>query len=275
MRAGIIIPNYSKSLHHVRMLEETLKSIRLHEPELLINTVIVDDDSPLLDRQKILLDVALKFGCRVIFQNVNRGYAYTVNNGMKLMRARSIDFFMTLNSDCELTTPFKALAEKMFCKAPDLAVIGGMLFYPSGLIQSAGQTVPKAGGVHEHFKHIYAKADLESTQPKFVHSVTGAMQIIRAGTGYLDDGYPMAYEDVEFCMRQWSEGRQVFYQPHIKGIHREGATRGRFPSKGELVSVDRFDEMRKGYDFQRIHTRIANLNKPLVAIRKQQAASPQ
>lgn len=273
MKAGIIIPNYCKSLHHVRMLEETLKSISLHERGLLINTVIVDDDSPLPDRQKILLGVALKFGCRVLFGSKNVGYAATVNKGMKLMRTRGMDFYMTLNSDCELVTPFFALAEKMFNTAPNLSVIGGMLFYPSGKIQSAGQTVHDAGGVHEHFKNIFAKADLESTQPKYIHSVTGAMQIIRAGTGYLDESYPMAYEDVEFCMRQWSEGRQVFYQPHIKGIHREGATRGRFPSRGELVSIEQFEKMRATYDFGRIHRRIENLNRPLT--RRPQAVSPQ
>lgn len=272
MKPGIIIPNYSTTTHHVRMLRETLASIKEHEPQVLINTVIVDDCSPMIDHQKILLDVALDFGCRIIFQSKNRGYAATVNNGIRLMRTRGIDYFMTLNSDCELVTPFTAMATKMFSSMPSLSVIGGLLFYPSGKIQSAGQTVPEKGGVIEHFKHLFTKASLESTQPKFVHSVTGAMQIIRSGCGYFDESFQMAYEDVEYCMRQWAEGRQVFYQPHIKGIHREGATRGRFPSKRELISIDRFDEVRKSYDFFRIHKRIENLNAP---IRKQQAMSLQ
>ncbi len=254
------------------MLEETLKSVRRFHPELLIHSIIVDDFSPIKNRVEVLSKVAEKFGCRILFQTSNRGYAATVNNGLRFMRHRGIDYCMTLNSDCELTSPFTDMATKIFTMDVAVTVIGGMLFYPSGKIQSAGQTVPCRGGVIEHFKHLYAKEDTESTQPKFVHSVTGAMQIIRLGSGYMDESFKMAYEDVEFCMRQWACGKKVFYQPHIKGIHREGATRGRFPSKHELISIDRFEELRKTYDFDRIHRRIHNLNAP---IRRQQSPSPQ
>lgn len=244
MKYGIIIPNYMKAMHHVRMLEQCLSSIKKHEPSLLINTFIVDDGSPLKDKTAILNKVALSFGCRVYFKSVNSGYSNTVNTGLTMLKIRNCNVAVTLNTDCEITTPFTSIATKTFAFDAGISVIGGLLYYPSGKIQSAGQTVPEKGGVIEHFKNIFDKADINSTKPCYVQSVTGAFQIFKMDAGLYSTDYKMAYEDVEFCMRQWAEGKRVFYQPHIKAIHREGATRGRFPSAWELESIDQFDKMR-------------------------------
>ncbi|HME04944.1 MAG TPA: glycosyltransferase, partial [Solirubrobacteraceae bacterium] len=44
--------------------------------------------------------------------------------------------------------------------------------------------------------------------------------------GLLDERYPMAYEDVDFCLRAWQAGFRVFYFPAASLYHHESVTRG-------------------------------------------------
>ncbi len=270
MRLGIIIPNYSTVMHHVRMLEQTLKSIKDHEPSLMEFTYVIDDHSPIKDKEALLTGLHKKYGNKTVYRQANGGYSSTVNRGIEwLVSIKKVDTILTLNSDCEVLAPFQKIVEATFDHDPKITVIGGRLFYPSGRIQSAGQTVPRDGGVIEHYKNQYPNDDITSGDPRYTHSVTGAMQFFKVSAGLYDETFPMAYEDVEFCMRQWSEGNRVFYQPNIRGVHREGATRGRFPSARELVSIERFDEVRNKADITQHHKTINTLNAARVIQKRQ------
>jgi glycosyltransferase involved in cell wall biosynthesis len=44
--------------------------------------------------------------------------------------------------------------------------------------------------------------------------------------GLLDESYPMAYEDVDWCLRAWQAGFRVLYFPAACLIHHESVTRG-------------------------------------------------
>lgn len=245
------------------MLDQCLASIKKHEPSLLQYTYVVDDASPMPNTQDHLLKLNNKYGNKSIFRPTNSGYSVTVNRGLKWLEMKKVEAVLTLNSDCEVTTPFLESVTKIFRYDPLITVIGARLLYPSGKIQSAGQTVPKAGYVQEHHKMLYPHDNTATGKPCYVHSVTGAMQFFRTTAGVYDERFKMAYEDVEFCMRQWEAGKRVFYQPQIQGIHREGATRGRFPSARELESIDVFDECRRLYALDEHHKTIDELNRKL------------
>jgi glycosyltransferase involved in cell wall biosynthesis len=44
--------------------------------------------------------------------------------------------------------------------------------------------------------------------------------------GLLDERYPMAYEDVDWCLRAWQAGFRVLYFPAARLVHHESITRG-------------------------------------------------
>ncbi len=274
MKLGIIIPNYCTALHHISMVEQTVRSIAQYEPELLSRTYIVDDGSPLPNKYELLSEISSEHGCKLAFKKANTGYSSTVNHGLKHLFLKGCNVALTLNSDCELVSPFQRQLQQIFNFDARISVVGGRLLYPNGKIQSAGQTVPKAGGVIEHSKHEKPGDTPLSGTPRYVHSVTGAMQFFRMDAGLYDESFPMAYEDVEFCLRQWNTGRRVFYQPQIQAIHREGGTRGRFPAAGELVSIEKFDKVRGETDINHHHYLINAMNSE-IAIHTQQSANPQ
>jgi glycosyltransferase involved in cell wall biosynthesis len=54
--------------------------------------------------------------------------------------------------------------------------------------------------------------------------------------GLLDERYPMAYEDVDWCLRAWEAGLRVMYHPASALFHLESKTRGTDQGTRELES---------------------------------------
>jgi glycosyltransferase involved in cell wall biosynthesis len=58
--------------------------------------------------------------------------------------------------------------------------------------------------------------------------------------GLFDEGYTMAYEDVDYCLRCWQAGRRVQYTPLAVLEHRESVTRGSEVGERERTSQSHF-----------------------------------
>ena len=73
--------------------------------------------------------------------------------------------------------------------------------------------------------------------------------------GLLDERYPMAYEDVDWCLRAWDAGMTVAYEPSATLIHHESKTRGTDQGERELRSQRVFWERWGGwFDGRRVRT---------------------
>ena len=58
--------------------------------------------------------------------------------------------------------------------------------------------------------------------------------------GPFDEGFPMAYEDVDYCLRAWEAGWDVRYQPSSRLTHLESPTRGLQVGERERRSQSHF-----------------------------------
>ncbi len=65
--------------------------------------------------------------------------------------------------------------------------------------------------------------------------------------GMLDERYPMAYEDVDWCLRAWQAGYRVRYFPIARLVHHESVTRGTTQGERELESQRLFWERWSGF----------------------------
>jgi glycosyltransferase involved in cell wall biosynthesis len=79
-----------------------------------------------------------------------------------------------------------------------------------------------------------------------VLAVTGACMYVRRAlideVGLLDERYPMAYEDVDWCLRAWKAGFSVEYAPAAVLTHAESASRGMTVGDRERASQEAFWE---------------------------------
>jgi GT2 family glycosyltransferase len=109
-------------------------------------------------------------------------------------------------------------------------VVGGLLLYPTGLIQHAGIYFSLLTRTFDHL-YKYGPGNLPEALKMRVAPVTGAFQYIRNETlqliGLYDEKFHMAHEDVDYCIRVFLAGLQCVYNPNVRAYHFEAMFRGR------------------------------------------------
>ena len=146
-----------------------------------------------------------------------------------------------LNSDIEARPGWLACLQYASAQQEDIGIVGARLLYPDGRIQFAGTA--RNLGAPEWFDHRYrfkpddwGPAGLASP----VLAVTGACMYVKRAViervGLLDERYPMAYEDVDWCLRAWQAGFRVLYFPAASLYHHESVTRGTDVGERERAS---------------------------------------
>ena len=137
-------------------------------------------------------------------------------------------YLIMLNNDVIATSPdwIEALLEH--AQRPEVGAVGGRLVYPNGRIQHEGIGL---GNICRASTAVNLDAGWMGRIVRDVSAVTGACQMVRTSVfdevGGYDAALPLAYNDVDFCLRIRATGRLIVYTPHAELVHREGASRGR------------------------------------------------
>lgn len=252
MKLAVLIPNYSRRNEDLLMLQRAIHSIRQHEPRSPV--LVVDDGSPHVPSYKELVDLGVSYFPR----HSNGGYSAAINSGLSILRQAGFTHVLTMNSDVELTAPFKDTIERAMGIAD---IVGGRLLYPTGRVQAAGFEIDEYGRPLEIEKGKYFFEAPTSETARYCVGVTGALQAFSLEIGNYSEMYGLGFEDVEFCVRAWTNGYRVAYIPQLGGVHYESETRGREPSAREIQSMGQW--MTRDFPIHNvtgIKARIHNLN---------------
>ena len=153
---------------------------------------------------------------------------------------------LLLNNDIEIVER-DWLKEMVSCfEFDDVGVVGAKLLYPDRTIQHVG-VIAGLGGYAGHW-FIGQDKDFPGPMGRLhvrqsLSVVTGACMLVSKdcwrSTGPFDeDVFPIAYNDVDFCLRTIDKGFRVVWTPFATLIHHESATRG---SDETRENVDRFN----------------------------------
>lgn len=144
------------------------------------------------------------------------------------------DALCFLNNDVVAIAP-EWLGEMVSLLArPGVGAVGAKLLYPNGTVQHGGVVVG-AGGAAEH-----AFVGLGADEPghlgqavltRTVSAVTGACLLtsraaFEAVGGFDMVNLPVAYADVDYCLKLQRAGLRVLWTPHARLYHLETQTRG-------------------------------------------------
>jgi GT2 family glycosyltransferase len=222
MRPLAVIPTFISDRRSQELTFRCVSSIMATAGDQ-VDVMVVDDASPAKRLRTELIDATEAFVDWRI-KSENTGFSRTVNVGLDQALREGRDAIL-INADVEFFEEgwVQALLDV------DAYVVGGLLMFPNGLIQHAGVYY---SALHRSFDHIFrfAPGSLPEAQKQRRCPVTGALQLIRneslAIVGLYDENFPMAFEDVDYCLRVFEAGRDCVYQPRARAVHYEKMFRG-------------------------------------------------
>jgi GT2 family glycosyltransferase len=118
---------------------------------------------------------------------------------------------------------------------PGVGAVGAKLLYPATFaIQHAGVVLGLCGGIAAHpFRGAGKDDDVDWGRPQAAQrycAVTAACLVMLKKrfeeVGGFDEELPIAYNDVDLCLRLTDRGYHSIYTPHAELVHHESATRG-------------------------------------------------
>ena len=230
----VVIPTYGGA----QITAKAVASIRQTTRAELTRVIVVDDAGPQSERDALR---AIE-GAEVVIGEENLGFAGNVNRGLRMVEEGDV---VVLNND---VIAHEGWIESLQATAHSndlFGIVGPMLLYPDGRIQSAGTI--RNPGAPEWFDHRYRFQPAShgpANVPYPALAMTGACLYIRRDViekvGLFDEDFPMAFEDVDYCIRAWNAGFEVRYCPWARLTHHESITRGMDVGDREQRSMDHF-----------------------------------
>ncbi|WP_139315238.1 glycosyltransferase family 2 protein [Mongoliimonas terrestris] len=150
------------------------------------------------------------------------------------------ELLLFLNDDVEALHP--DWLDRMVAVLDDPAVgaVGARLLYPDGSLQHLGIVLglgPVAGHAFQFLRPaaVARSAAPHADLPREVSAVTGACLLVRRSVFEAVGGFdaarlPVAYNDVDLCLRIWEAGHRVVCTPDATLVHHESVSRRRLPS---------------------------------------------
>jgi GT2 family glycosyltransferase len=222
---SIIIPSRDQSA----LLRKCITSVLQKSDYSNFEIIIIDNQSVEERTTRLYQRYASEPGIRIIQSADEFNFSRLVNLGATHARGQ---IFLLLNNDVEVINADWLTEMVSQVSRPEVGVVGARLWYPNGQLQHGG--IILGMGVASHIDGIrrndpgyFARQHL--TQD--FCAVTAACLAVRRDVfeklgGFDELHLPVAFNDVDFCLRAREAGWRVIYTPHAELIHHESVTRG-------------------------------------------------
>jgi GT2 family glycosyltransferase len=222
---SVIIPNKDQVGLLSRCVESLAKSSYAN-----YEVVIVENGSTLPETHAYYRELQKQPHARVV--EWTKPFNYAAVNNFAAAEAKG-DLLLFLNNDTEAINPDWLEAMVTQAVQPGVGAVGAKLYYADDTIQHAGIVVGM-GGVAGHSHLFYPRQAsgymqrLRITQN--VAAVTGACLLmpraVFAEVGGFDEGFVLAFNDVDLCLAVLKAGYRVVWTPDAELYHLESKTRG-------------------------------------------------
>jgi GT2 family glycosyltransferase len=227
-RVSVVIPNRDAFSLIDRVIQGLLEGTDYPALEI----VVVDNGSVDPEVLTLYRDLPRRApGFRVRIDPEPFNFSRGVNRGIAMANG---EFVLLLNNDVEIVDR-GWLKEMVSCfDYENVGIVGAKLLYPDRTIQHAG-VIAGLGGYAGHW-FIGRPADFPGPMGRLwvrqsLSIVTGACMLLSKAclrsVGTFDETtFPIAYNDVDYCLRAVNLGFRVVWTPFACLIHHESATRG-------------------------------------------------
>lgn len=225
---SIIIPTRNRRL----LLQSCLDSLFAHTDYPCLEILVIDNGSDDPATRRYLRQLAQRPSCRVLTDP--RPFNFAALNNAAVAQARG-EFVLLLNNDTEVLHPDWLKKMLAWVLRPGVGAVGARLLYPDATLQHGGVVLGIMGGVGHDGRGQPAAAAGPGGRYRVtrrVGAVTGACLLVSRAhylaVGGMDaEAFPVALNDVDFCLRLQARGLAVIWTPQAELLHRESKTRGR------------------------------------------------
>jgi GT2 family glycosyltransferase len=224
---SIIIPTRNGAI----LLMNCINSILEKTCYSAFEIVVIDNQSEEQDTVDYLKYLEHEKIAKVIRYDAPFNYS-SINN--YAVRYCTGSILCLLNNDIEVISPDWLDEMVSHASRLEIGAVGSMLYYPDDTIQHAG-IVLGTGGVAGHPYSGFPRGTSgyihRACLTQNVSAVTGACLVVRKEVfqeaGGLDEiNLPVAFNDVDFCLRLLEKGYRNLWTPFAELYHHESATRG-------------------------------------------------
>jgi GT2 family glycosyltransferase len=222
----IIIPTRDK----IELLKTCIDSILERTAYSNYHITIIDNGStePISHKQ---FDEWMKHALISIMRDDSPFNFSRLNN--RAVYSCSSQYVCLLNNDIEIITPEWLDEMVSVALRPCVGCVGARLWYPDGKLQHGG-VVLGIGGVAGHAHKYLRRGEVgyfgRAVSLQAFSCVTGAALLVKKSiyeeVGGLDEGLPVAFNDVDFCLRVMQAGYRNVWTPYAEMYHYESASRG-------------------------------------------------
>lgn len=165
----------------------------------------------------------------------NLGYAKANNQALELAKGQ---FILFLNPDTKLQADVLSKMLKFAKENPQVSALGPQLLNADGTIQPSCREFPKYSTLIWEFtglSHLFPKSNTFGAwrMGYFDHQKTievdqpmGSALLVRKdildSLGFLDEGFPIFFNDVDLCYRLKKANKKIIFYPEAKIFHYKG-----------------------------------------------------
>ncbi|MEQ8955428.1 MAG: glycosyltransferase, partial [Gammaproteobacteria bacterium] len=258
LSCSIIIPTRDQFQFLAPCIESILASLDEGEPGKNIEIVVVDNLSAEPQAVSYLESLGNKPGFKLLRWEQPFNFS-AINNYAAAQCTGEILCF--LNNDIEISDPTWLQKLLPLAARGEVGAVGCVLLYPDGRIQHGGVELD-AQAIARHVASKEPGTALEDggiTQAVAVDGCTAACLFTRKSLflklgGFNEAALPVAYNDVDYCLRLAEKGFPVLLAPQVKLLHHESVSR----HSDDAADNRERAQQEYSYMLQRWHYRIAD-----------------
>ncbi len=183
---------------------------------------------------------------RVVTFRDDQPFNYAALNNAAVARSTA-DVVLLLNNDTAVRSPDWIEGMLEHALRPSVGAVGVLLTYPDGTVQHAGAAL----GLHGYAGHPWQGRRPDEATPLGAPgdgvrnwlAVTAACLMVRRdawdAAGGFDEGFVVAGNDVDLCLRLTASGRRSVCVPHVVLLHDESKSRGGYVDPGDFAASER------------------------------------
>lgn len=226
-RVSILIPTRDQ----VKLLRTCVEGVLGLTDYPDIEIIIVDNDSSELETLRYLREVEAR-GVKILPHPYPFNYPAVNNRAAEIATGEIV---CLLNNDIEILNAewLKEMVSQLL--RPGVGAVGAKLLWANGMVQHGGVVIGINGLAAHAGNSLHDNDSSHMSINQLAHrrsSATGACLLMRrelylAHGGMDETAFPVAFNDVDLCLRLVRSGLHCVVTPFAKLIHAESASRGK------------------------------------------------